>query len=324
MMSRKALQAARDLIRAADRILLAAHVDPDGDALGAMLGLYWGLRGMGKECLACCADPVPQVFSFLPGSGEIARRGRGDEGLIIALDAGQLERLGSAYDETLFQGVPVLNIDHHTTNTLFGQVNLVDASSPSTVELVMKLLVELDIPLDARIATCLLTGIVHDTQCFRTANTIPSTLRAAAELMEAGASLRKVVDKALTTRSAASLHLWGGILDGLRVSDGVVWAWETLEMHRRSGAAEDEGRGLINLLAGAQEAEVAVLFRERGEGIVDISMRSQGGLDVSQVALAFGGGGHRRAAGCVVKGSPELVEGQVLEEIKERLRTAET
>jgi len=303
----------RGLVEKAHRVLLISHVMPDGDTLGSALGLAWALRKRGLEARLSCADPVPKQLRFLPGSREYAPRPKTDEDAILVIDSSDLERIGSIYDAEAFAAVPVVNIDHHVTNLHFGQINLVEPRA-ATAELILELVNYLDIPLDARIATCLLTGLVTDTQGFRIHSTTSDSLRAASTLMDAGASLAEIVEAAFNHRSLPMLRLWGLALASIQDSGGVFWTEISQDLLRRVGADQEASRGLANFLGTLDGAPISAVFRELQDGQVDVSLRSSVGVDVSRVALAFGGGGHTQAAGCLVRGA--------LAEVRERLLAA--
>jgi len=307
------------LVRAS-KVLLISHVAPDGDTLGSALGLAAALRRRSIEVRLACADPVPAELRFLPGSEGFAARGRSDEDLIVVLDTGDLKRIGSLYSPESFAAVPVINIDHHVTNVFFGDLNWVEPRA-ATAELVLDLLLEWGIPLAKEIATPLLTGIITDTQGFRTSSTTAESLRAAITLMEAGASLPEISEAVFNRRSLATLRLWGMALAQAQFAEGVLW----VEISREMLAQVDDpmaSRGLANFLSTFAQARVAAVFREL-DGVVEISLRSAPGVDVSEVALRFGGGGHPQAAGCTVEGELARVRSQVLEALFEVVRTAE-
>jgi phosphoesterase RecJ-like protein len=200
----------------AQRVMAITHVAPDGDAIGSLLGLGSALRWLGKEYTLACADPVPRGFTYLPGSEAIVTGPEGEYDLVISLDCSDLERLGAAYDESL-TGLPIVNVDHHVTNTHFGTVNWVDSGAASTAEMVLDLVESLGVPLDSDMALCLLNGIVTDTLGFRTPNTTPQAMRAALKLMEGGAQLPEVTDHVFNRRPFADICLWAKALNGIRL-----------------------------------------------------------------------------------------------------------
>jgi phosphoesterase RecJ-like protein len=310
---------AKRLIQGAARILVICHIMPDGDAIGSLLGVGWALRKLGKKCTLACADPVPEKFKFLPGHEEIRNERAGDEELIITLDASDTERLGTLYDADLFGRAPVINIDHHITNIKFGQINWVEQTA-STAELGLELTEGLEIPLDANIATCLLTGLVTDTRCFRTPNTTQAVLGHAITLMDAGASLAEISEKAFGQNNLSRLCIWGKALANATVRDGLIWAQLSLEDFRSCGASWQDTEDLVSFLLSTRGMNASLLLQEREPGKVEASLRAVRGVNVSGVALGLGGGGHPQAAGCTVTGTMEQVEAQVLAALFQALR----
>jgi phosphoesterase RecJ-like protein len=307
----------RALLEQVQRVLIVSHIMPDGDTLGSALGLAWALRARGIEARLSCADEVPADFAFLPGLADYAVRPLTDEQAVLVVDSSDLERIGSIYGEAAFARVPVVNIDHHVTNLSFGNINLI-VPKASTAELVLDVITFLEIPLDQRIATCLLTGVVTDTRGFRTSNTTADTLRAAVRLVEAGAPLSEITDAVFSHRSLDTLRLWGPALSNVQRRGRIVWAEITQEMLREAGVDISAAGGLVNFLSSFHEAQVAIVFRELEDGRVDVSMRAIPALDVSQVALAFGGGGHPQAAGCTVVGTLPDVRERIIAALQEQ------
>lgn len=312
------LQSINDLVFQARRILLVTHVAPDGDAIGSLLGLGRLLQAQGKELTMACEDPVPAMYDWLPGSDEIVQRGNGAYDLVISLDCSDKRRMGRPYEEEM-AALPLLNIDHHVTNTRFGTANWVDPSSAATTQMILTLADTLGWKLTAPVATCLLNGLVTDTRSFRTPNVDAATLRAALRLMEAGASLSDVTRRALEQRPLASVRLWGQAIDQVQLNDGVLWTEVTRDMRRQQALGEDGESGLANFLSGIREAKVVLVFTERDNGTVDVGMRAVPGYDVSQVALQLGGGGHPQAAGCTLEGDLKQVRQLVLAKVQQNL-----
>ncbi|MHB1293493.1 MAG: DHH family phosphoesterase [Anaerolineae bacterium] len=291
----------RAVLEAARQLLLIAHVEPDGDTIGSTLGLGWALRAHGYRVRFSCEHPVPDELRFLPGADEFTCRRPSDEDAILVLDTADIARIGAPYDAQAFAAVPVVNIDHHVTNTRYGTVNLIRGAS-STAELVLDLLPALDLPLDVTIATCLLTGIITDTRAFRTSSTTPASLRAAVTLMEAGAPLVTITEAVYNRQPIAVLRLWGPALSAAQLAGGVLWTEISRELLHRTQTTAEAADGLVNWLASIDQAEAAAVFREEEDGSVVVSLRSRPHVNVAQVALAFGGGGHPQAAGCTVPG----------------------
>ena len=325
-MNKSLIEAIDELISPARRFLLITHVAPDGDAIGSLLGMGWLLRDLGKEVTLACEDAVPEILAWLPGSAEIVHSARpaaqpagsGRFERVISLDCSDERRLGKVYQPE-FASLPLLNIDHHVTNTEFGTLNWVDPASAATAQMVLHLADSLAWPLTPRVATCLLTGVVTDTRSFRTVNSGPAALQAALRLIEAGASLSDVARQALDQQPLAWVRLLGVAIAGLTLEDGVLWTEVTGAMRRQLGVGEDGTSGITNFLAGVREAWIVILFTERDAGTVDVSMRAAPGYDVAQVALKLGGGGHPQAAGCTLDGELPAIRERVLAQVRHSL-----
>jgi phosphoesterase RecJ-like protein len=212
-----------------------------------------------------------------------------------------------------------LNIDHHVTNTEFGTLNWVEPGCVSTTQMILVLADAFDWEVTQPVAVCLLCGLVTDTRSFRTANVDESAMHAALRLMQAGASLPETTRRALGQQPLSSLRLWGSAIDGLHLEDGILWTQVTRDMRQQWGLSEDGDSGLTNFLSGVREARIVVVFTERNNGIVDVGMRSVPGLDVAQVALRLGGGGHPQAAGCTLEVSLPVAKERVLTELRRGL-----
>ncbi len=319
MTKKSTLKQASQLIREADQPLLICHVAPDSDALGSLTGLAHALRQMDQSPIAACSDAIPSRFDYIPGIESVVQDVSDFFDLVIALDCSHPERLGRFHDLPHFDQHPLINIDHHVTNVDFGDVNLVDPVASSTAEVILELLDQLEIRLDAPLATSLLAGIVTDTRGFRTDNVTPRVMRAALRLMEAGASLPYVSRHGLDRRPMAVVRLWGVALSRLRFEDGVVWCGIPLSMRRRVGYHGSGDAGLASFLLSAEEADVALVFAEQEDGRIDVGLRAAPGLDVAQFALRFGGGGHALAAGFNTEGPLERAEERVLNALRASL-----
>jgi phosphoesterase RecJ-like protein len=296
-------QEAERLLRASSRILAFAHVSPDGDAIGSLLGFTYAMRSIGKYVQPITQDPPHPRFDYLPGLRDIRQRVDGEFDLIVALDSGDLLRLGAPYRQETHGALPMIQFDHHITNTNFAQVNVVDATVASTCELVLRLVRQMGIEISPEIATALLTGIITDTLAFRTSNTTPDTLASAMELMRHGASLMDVTRESLVMRSWESIRLQGAGIMATQNERGVAYATITRKLRRELGIAEERGDGgLVGVLITANDVKIAAVFNELASGDVEISFRAAPGYDVSQVAVTLGGGGHPAAAGCTLPG----------------------
>lgn len=291
----------RYAIEKANTVLIITHVDPDGDAIGSLTAMGQFLKERGKLVTMACEDKVPPRFAYLPLTDEVRRSPLPNTAydLVIALDCGDHLRMGKVYTALPNPSPTLINIDHHITNTEFGDFNLVDPKASATVEILHYLFQEWNEPITPGIATSLLTGLVTDTLGFRTSNTTARSLRAAADLMDAGGDLFDVTMAALVLRPLATIQLWGVGLGRMQFDDGLLW---TSISRRASQAIGDttNSNGLSNLLADVEEVAVGVVLTEMKDGSVRVSMRSRAPYDVAEVAAKFGGGGHPQASGCTL------------------------
>jgi phosphoesterase RecJ-like protein len=300
------------LIRSSSRPLLACHVSPDGDAIGSLTGLELALRYLGLQPMAVSPESVPTGLHYIPGAKDLPQRVDGAFDLVIALDCSDPERLGHITGVEGFNLVPLVNIDHHLTNIYFGTVNLVDIQASSTAEIVLQLLDHMAVPLDERISTCLLAGIVTDTRGFRTSNVTIQTMEAATRLMRAGAPLTYITRYGLDCRPTSALLLWKEALASLQLRGRVAWATVSLSMRQKAGYEGNGDTGLVDFLLSAADADVAAVFVERKDGYTEVGLRARPGYDVARVAQMLGGGGHALAAGCKFPGLPEEAQTQIL------------
>lgn len=284
-------------IHLAGNPLVVCHVDPDGDAIGSLLGVGWFLQAMGVEHRLACGSPELSRMRFLPHSRPLTASAGTGHDLIIAVDCNSLDRLGPIASDVNVAGVPIVNIDHHVTNTFFGAANWVDSQAAATAEMIYQLGAPLGVSLSPEAANCLLTGIITDTWAFRTPNTTSRTMEVAMQTMAAGGRLAEIVAQTIESRTFAGLRLWARVIDRAELNDGVVWAQITMEDFKEVGTSREGQNGLVNFLLSAREAHAAVVLTETAKQLVDVSMRSNPGVDVSTTAVRLGGGGHPQAAG---------------------------
>ncbi|MEW5870260.1 MAG: DHH family phosphoesterase [Chloroflexota bacterium] len=308
-MNKAEFQPAVPLFQSAQRVLLASHIRPDGDAIGSLVGMGLALQEAGKQVQMVLADGVPSKLRFLPGSEQVRTRVKDAFDLFCVLDCSDMERVGEIVPAGT---VPDVNIDHHRTNLNFARLNLVDVQAVSTTELVYGLLQALGWEPSLDVYSALLTGLITDTIGFRTSNMTAAALRLAAELVDAGADLPGLYQKALGSRSFQAARFWGAGLSGLQLEDRLVWTTLTLADRQAANYNGRDDADLVNLLSSIENADIAIIFVEQPDGRVKVSWRAQPGFDVSELALKFGGGGHAAAAGADIKGSLEEVQGLIL------------
>ncbi|HQZ23082.1 MAG TPA: DHH family phosphoesterase, partial [Thermoflexales bacterium] len=321
-MSNQAWQQAEGYLRRADRILAITHLAPDGDAIGSTLAFAHALRGMGKVVTIASQDRPHSRFDYLAGVKDFKQSPTGNFDLIVSIDSSDLQRLGTAFMPAQHGNLNMVVFDHHITNTQFGTVNVVDPQAASSAEIILKLIHRLNAPITPDIAVALLTGIITDTLAFRTSNTTPSTLAAAMELMNAGASLTDITRNALVLRPLDQIKFLGaGIAAAEATPEGIVYTRLTRKLRAAAGNTDDRGdAGLVGTLITANEAKIAAAFVELADGSVEVGFRAAPGYDVSQVALEFGGGGHPAAAGCTLPGPMRDVVNRVLTRLKQEIR----
>jgi bifunctional oligoribonuclease and PAP phosphatase NrnA len=294
----------------AQRILLACHLRPDGDAIGSLLGLGLALSSRGKQVQMVCDDGVPSSCRYLEGSSEIRRHAEGDFDLVCVVDCSDLERAGAVLQS---RAKVEINIDHHPTNLGFADLNLVDVQAVATAEIITDLLSQWEVTITPPIATALLTGLVTDTIGFRTSNVKPATLRMAADLMECGADLAMLYRRALLDHSFQAMRFWGAGLTRLERNGRLLWTSLTLDDRKAARYPGRDDADLINILSTVEDADVAVIFVEQPNERVKVSWRAQPGFDVSGIAVNLGGGGHTAAAGAEIQGSLQEVQARILE-----------
>ena len=314
------------LLESSHNILCVSHVSPDGDAVGSLLGLGAILRSLGKRPTLALQDEAMSEFQFMPGveniigPAEVAH----NYDLIVCLDTSSIDRIGTVYRPDIHNQIPLAVIDHHVTNTLFGTENWVDTGCAATCQMLVHLADALNVPLSEEIAVSLLTGLVTDTLCFRTANTNTNVMQTTLQLLNAGASLDYIVRNTLDSRSFSLVKLWGAGLANVQIEDGIIWATLNAESRQRSGVEPHQSDGLANFLVTVREADISATFAQRfaknGQELVECSFRAKPGFNVSQVAFAFGGGGHPPAAGCTVTGTLQEVSARVVDALHELRR----
>lgn len=291
-------------------IMIASHIRPDGDAIGSLLGLGLALRNAGKSVQMVLVDGIPASFRHLEGSELVVKEPTIAYDTFITVDAADFKRVGKAFENF---GQPDINIDHHKTNENFGVLNLIEAEEVATAAILARYLPQWGYPITKPIAAALLTGIVTDTLGFRTANTNPSALRLCAMLMETGVDMTDLYMRALIKKSFPAARYWGAGLSHLEQKNGLVWATLTLDDRKKSGYGGNDDADLINMISAIEGNKVGMIFVEQSDNHVKVSWRAlESGIDVSQVAKFFSGGGHAAAAGADIPGALNDVQPLVL------------
>jgi len=316
------LKSIAEKIKSATRIMITGHIMPDGDSIGSVLALGIALEGMGKEVKMLSPDPLPQVFEFLPGVERVIEGCDGDFSgcknfnrydLLVALDCSVANRMGRWWKK--FDKLVVINIDHHFDTEMFGDYNYVDSHASATGEIVFELIKLLGVQITCDIATCLYTAILTDTGSFRYDNTTQKTHLVAAELIECGVQAANICHKIYDEKPLENLRMLEAALKTLQVSDCGKVSWATIDnnVHRKLGAREENAEGIVGVVREIRGVEVAIFFYEKEPGKIKVSLRTKYKVRANEIAALFGGGGHEKAAGCLIEGNSEDVSKSVVE-----------
>lgn len=289
-------------INNAKSIYIASHVQPDGDNIGSLLGLGIALMKINKNVFMIKTDNIPKDFMFLPNVELIKDYDESDIDLFIALDSSDEERLGDN-KELLSKAKNVINIDHHLSNTNYGDINIVDSEAAATCEIVFKLIKKLGIELDKDIAMCLYTGISTDTGSFMYENANEETHLIAAELLKVGIDKQSININIWQSNSLIKTKLFIKTLETLETyfEDKLAIVEVTRDSLRSIGASMEESEGIVSFIRDIDSVEVAIMLKEFEENEIKVSMRSKRYIDVSKVCALFGGGGHKKASGCTIR-----------------------
>jgi phosphoesterase RecJ-like protein len=315
----------KELIDANQEILIFGHKDADGDTLGCSLAFSEALRTAGKDVWVLIPPPLPQMYTFMPGFAEIrAEPPHGiDPQLVFFFDSGNLERSGESV-KRIAAHATIVNVDHHPSNSRFGDVNVIDPDASAVGQMVMEMLDHFGYPITRAIAANLYVALLTDTGGFRHENTTEEALRLGAELVAAGCNPGWVALKSYKSRSVPQLKLEGLAVARLHTElDGrLIWSEITLGMLEEAGADMMESEGVIDQLQSIDTMAIAVLFKENSPGVTKVSVRTRDPYDATAVCRPFGGGGHHRAAGAELSEPLAVFEPRVLEVARGLLRSS--
>lgn len=318
-----AAPAIAERIAKAQRILILTHVNPDGDAVGSLLGMWHALRALGKQATALASPPLPAYCQWLPGVDQIELYARGAPlppcDLAIMVDTASTARIGPIASDhaDALAALPLIIIDHHVTNDGAGSVNLIAPAAASTCELLHDLLIAMGVPIDPDLASCLLLGHTTDTQSFQTSSTSGAALRVAAHLVDLGADQRGVVSNVYYALPGSSAVLVGMGLAAMRYDEHIAWTTVTQAMMRESGAEEEAVDEVVRVMQRIAGIRALVLFKERADATTKISLRSRPPIDVARFAQRWGGGGHAQASGATLAMPPAEAERIVVPLLRE-------
>lgn len=325
LVPREVLKAIAGSLKSANRIVLLPHQNVDGDALGAALALGLGLEACGKQVDILLEEAVPKMLDFLPGMHLIKKAPAKQYDVAMNIDNGDLARLGVRLP--VFQYAAVrLSIDHHSTNHVEADYSFVDTAAAATGEIVGDLLKLLEIPYTGDIAICLYTAILTDTGGFRFTNTTSETHRFASELMSYGIDCGYIAKRVFDTVSLAKLQLIKLVMNRLQFyEDGqLAISWLKPDEIMVAGGTSDDFEGMVNIGRNVEGVEVSLFIREEEDKQLKGSLRSNECVDVAKVAEAYGGGGHKRAAGFSLKADLDGTMDKLKKDIIEAIRDCQS
>jgi bifunctional oligoribonuclease and PAP phosphatase NrnA len=319
----KAIKQILKTIKKNKTFFVAGHIKPDGDCVSAELALALFLRRIGKKVLAANKDMIPAVYSFLPGIDQLKTIEQTKQQFDVGffLDASNLTRTGDIVDFKK-QIKTVVNIDHHIDAVNFGDYNYIDSEASSTCELIYRLLSFSPHSISKDEAICLYTGIVMDTGGFRQLNTSWQVHQVAGELVKKGADPHYISQKLYQNKKVPELKLTGLVLSTLETDAGgeIAYIKLTSKMYKQANSSSEDTEGLIDNLNTLSGAKILILLRETEiKNNIKISLRSKSKVNVNKIANIFGGGGHKKAAGCSIKGTISQAQEAILKETRKVL-----
>jgi phosphoesterase RecJ-like protein len=300
------------LIESKRRFAITSHIRPDGDSLGSSLGLFWLLRALDKEVEVIMRDEVPHAYAKLPGAEMVRVTPRVDRpyDAVFVIECSDITRPGLVDLEKQL----VVNIDHHSTTALFGDINWIDSTASAVGEMIYNLCKALGVRVTREIAECVYTALITDTGSFHYSNTSERTFKVASELVRAGVKPAKVSQNVFANYPWSKIELMSGVLSTVRRDESgrVAWLVQTQEAQERANATDEDGDGFVNYPMSCGDVEACAFFKETAPGVYRVSLRSKCDVNVARIAERFGGGGHRNAAGCTFKGAWEEAEREVV------------
>ncbi len=304
-------------IKQADNIVILTHESPDGDAIGSSLAVKLMLQELDKQADVIIPE-YPRMFGFLPSANEIKEESDIEKyDLAISVDCGNFKRL--AKNEYFENAKKTIVIDHHGSNNMYGDLNYVNPVSPACCEILISMAEYFGIEISKEIGTCIMTGIITDTGGFRHSGITPDTFEYTAELIRVGVDIPDIYKRTMGTKTKANFELMKRIMNRMELlEDGKVsFTYMTSQDELEVNAESGDHDGLVNIAKDIEGVQVAIFLRQKdNEDVYKVSLRSEDGINVSDICLLFGGGGHARAAGALIKGTLEEVKEKLMKEIR--------
>lgn len=311
-----------ELIESKRTFAITSHFRPDGDSLGSSLGLCWLLRALNKDVEVIMRDPVPHAYQQLPGAKEVRVTPAVDNSYdaVFVIECSDITRPGLRDLEKQL----VVNIDHHSTTALFGKINWIDSTASAVGEMIYNLCKATGVRVTREIAECVYTALITDTGSFHFSNTTERTFKVASELLRTGVKPAKTAEAVFASYPWSRIQLMGAVLStARRDSTGrVAFLRHSLEMQHLANASDEDADGFVNYPLTVEEVEAVVMLKESELGVYRTSLRSKGDVNVARVAEMFGGGGHRNAAGCTLRGTWEEAEEKIIALLQDAVERA--
>ena len=309
-----------ELIEQKHRFAITSHVRPDGDSLGSSLGLYWLLRALDKDVEVIMRDSAPHAYRQLPGADLIRVTPAVDREYdgVFVIECSDIDRPGLLDLEKQF----VVTIDRPLCTVLFGTINWIDSTASAVGEMIYNLCKATGVRVTVEIAECVYTALLTDTGSFHYSNTSERTFKIASELVRTGVRPAKTAEAIYGNYLWPKIELLGQVLSTAKRDESgrIAWMRQTLEMQQRTSACEEDTDGFVNLPLTVGDVYAVALFKECSPGVYRTSLRSKGEVNVAKVAEHFGGGGHRNAAGCTLRGTWDEIEDQLLPLLQDAVR----
>jgi len=305
-----------DAVRSRKRFVLSSHSRPDGDSIGSQLAMAYALRALGKDVTIINQDSAPGPILQFPGVDTIviANEVAGEYEAAIIMECSDLARTGVSGLNRSF----VINIDHHPGNTEFGDINWFDSSAAACGEMVFDLVGALGVPMSLEIATHVYLAILTDTGSFHYSGISPRTFDICKRTLEAGVDPVQIARMVYDSNHMGRLKLFGSVLSAMQIdrTGRIAIVYVDHAMARAAGGSYEDTEGLVNLPLTVKEIDAVVFFKQERDDEYRVSLRSKGEIDIGAVAKAFGGGGHKNAAGCTVRGSIDDLKRQLVEKVE--------
>ena len=308
-------------IKGAESIVILTHENPDGDAVGSSLAMYAALKQIGKENVDIIIPEYPRTYRFLPNVDMVKKEGRQEPyDVAISVDCATIKMLNgwASYFESANTKI---SIDHHGTNTMYGDLNYVNPDSPACTQILLTVFEYMGIEITENIGKCILTGIITDTGGFQYQSTRPETFEFAAKLLKQGINVSEIYKKAMNTKTRANFELRKRAIDRMEFLENgkISFTYITLKDIEEINATDDDHEGIVDEGRCIEGVEVAIFLRETENKGYKVSLRSNEYVNVSDVCLIFGGGGHIHAAGCNISAPIEQVKEKLVSQIKGQL-----